>query len=82
MLTPQHCLRNPCSWLETNTPYYYSECVRVVGPLLEQSRDKLKTAAIYVAENTTHFILWAKEKTPQAVEWVRPGPKWSWETVA
>ncbi|XP_075893774.1 transmembrane protein 214 [Nelusetta ayraudi] len=58
------------SWLETNTPYYYSECVRVVGPLLEQSRDKLKTAAIYVAENTTHFILWAKEKTPQAVEWV------------
>lgn len=53
----------------------------MVGPLLEQSRDKLKTAAIHVAENTTHFILWVKEKTPQAVEWVRPGPKWSWETV-
>lgn len=57
-----------------NTPYYYSECVKVVGPLMEQGRDMLKRAAIYVSESTTHFIVWVKENTPQAVEWVRPGP--------
>lgn len=37
---------------------------------MEQGREKLKTAAVYISENTTHFILWVKEKTPQAVEWV------------
>lgn len=60
-----------CSWLETNTPHYYSECVHVVGPLIEQGREKVKTAAIFISENTTQFILWVKEKTPQAIEWVR-----------
>lgn len=58
------------SWLETNTPHYYSECVRVVGPLMEQGLEKAKTAAIFISENTTQFILWVKEKTPQAIEWV------------
>lgn len=60
-----------CSWLETNTPHYYSECVRVVGPLMEQGLEKAKTAAVFISENTTQFILWVKEKTPQAIEWVR-----------
>lgn len=64
-----------CSWLETNTPYYYSECVKVVGPLMEQGRDKAKTAAVYISEHTTHFILWLKEKAPQAVDWVRLSTK-------
>ncbi|XP_044024208.1 transmembrane protein 214 [Siniperca chuatsi] len=58
------------SWLETNTPYYYSECVRVLGPLMEQGLEKTKTAAIFISENTTQLILWVKEKTPQAIEWV------------
>ncbi|XP_068199318.1 transmembrane protein 214 [Antennarius striatus] len=58
------------SWLETNTPYYYSECVRVVGPLVEQGREKTKTAAIFLFEKGSQFILWVREKTPQAVEWV------------
>ncbi|XP_040015984.1 transmembrane protein 214 [Gasterosteus aculeatus] len=58
------------SWLETNTPHYYSECARVLGPLLEQGLEKSKTAAIFISENTTQFILWVKEKTPQAIEWV------------
>lgn len=59
------------SWLETNTPHYYSECVRVLGPLMDQGLEKAKTATIYISENTTQFILWVKEKTPQAIEWVR-----------
>ncbi|KAM6992245.1 transmembrane protein 214 [Tautogolabrus adspersus] len=57
-------------WLETNTPHYYSECVRVLGPLMEQGLEKAKTAAIFISENTTQFILWVKEKTPLAIEWV------------
>lgn len=67
----KYCSCILCSWLETNTPYYYSECVKVVGPLMEQSREKVKTAAIFISENTSQFILWVKEKTPQAIEWVR-----------
>lgn len=60
-----------CSWLETNTPYYYSECARVLGPLMEQGLENAKTAAVFISENTTQFILWVKEKTPQVIEWVR-----------
>lgn len=65
------CLCVLGSWLETNTPHYYSECVRVMGPLMEKGLEKAKTAAIFISENTTQFILWVKEKTPQAIEWVR-----------
>uniref|UniRef100_A0A3P8S5D9 Transmembrane protein 214 n=1 Tax=Amphiprion percula TaxID=161767 RepID=A0A3P8S5D9_AMPPE len=58
------------SWLETSTPYYYSECVRVLGPLMEQGLEKAKAAAIFIAENTTQFVLWVKETTPLVIEWV------------
>nr|XP_019964785.1 PREDICTED: transmembrane protein 214 [Paralichthys olivaceus] len=58
------------SWIETNTPYYYSESVRVLGPLMEQALEKSKAAAIFISENTTQFILWVREKTPQVIEWV------------
>ncbi|XP_028997424.1 transmembrane protein 214 [Betta splendens] len=58
------------SWLETNTPYYYSECVRVLGPVLEQGLEKAKTAVIVISENTTQFIIWVREKTPLVIEWV------------
>uniref|UniRef100_A0A8C6UQA3 Transmembrane protein 214 n=1 Tax=Neogobius melanostomus TaxID=47308 RepID=A0A8C6UQA3_9GOBI len=47
------------SWFEKNTPYYYSECVRVLGPLTEQGLEKTKAAAVYISENTTKFILTA-----------------------
>ncbi|KAK5852682.1 hypothetical protein PBY51_006532 [Eleginops maclovinus] len=58
------------SWLETNTPHYYSACVRVLGPLMDQGMEGAKSAAIFISENTTQFILWVKEKTPQAIDWV------------
>nr|XP_015803087.2 transmembrane protein 214 [Nothobranchius furzeri] len=57
-------------WLEKNTPHYYSECVRVLGPLLEQGAEKTKAAAVFMSENTTKFILWVKETTPLLIEWV------------
>ncbi|XP_030577739.1 transmembrane protein 214 [Archocentrus centrarchus] len=58
------------SWLETNTPYYYSECVRVLGPLMEQGSEKANAAAVFISENTTRFIVWVKETTPLVIEWV------------
>lgn len=61
-----------CSWLETNTPYYYSECVRVLGPVMEQGLEKAKSAAVFISENTSRFIVWVKETTPLVIEWVRP----------
>uniref|UniRef100_A0A1A8MFP5 Transmembrane protein 214 n=1 Tax=Nothobranchius pienaari TaxID=704102 RepID=A0A1A8MFP5_9TELE len=57
-------------WLEKNTPHYYSECVQVLGPLLEQGAEKTKAAAVFMSENTTKFILWVKETTPLLIEWV------------
>uniref|UniRef100_A0A7N8XZN7 Transmembrane protein 214 n=1 Tax=Mastacembelus armatus TaxID=205130 RepID=A0A7N8XZN7_9TELE len=58
------------NWLETNTPYYYSECARVLGPLMEQGLEKAKAGAMFISENTTQLILWVKEKTPLVIEWV------------
>ncbi|XP_072217903.1 transmembrane protein 214 [Leuresthes tenuis] len=58
------------SWLEKNTPYYYSECARVLGPVMEQGLEKAKVAAVSISENTTRFIHWVKESTPLVIEWV------------
>ncbi|KAM9703956.1 transmembrane protein 214 [Menidia menidia] len=58
------------SWLEKNTPYYYSECVRVLGPVMEQGLVKAKAAAVSISENTTEFIHWVKTSTPLVIEWV------------
>lgn len=59
-----------CSWLEKNTPHYYSECARVLGPLVERGCERIKTAAVFTSEKGVQFILWVREKTPQAIEWV------------
>ncbi|KAM4600894.1 transmembrane protein 214 [Polymixia lowei] len=58
------------SWLETNTPHYYSECVHVLGPLMEQGLEKAKTTAILVSENATQLILWVRENAPRLIDWV------------
>ncbi|KAI4802352.1 hypothetical protein KUCAC02_020199 [Chaenocephalus aceratus] len=42
------------SWLETNTPHYYSECARVLGPLMDQ-------------EKTPQAIDWVITNTPDSV---------------
>ncbi|XP_017267218.1 transmembrane protein 214 [Kryptolebias marmoratus] len=58
------------SWLEKNAPYYYSECARVLGPVVEQGVEKTKAAAVFISDNTTQFVLWVKETTPLVVDWV------------
>ncbi|XP_042157079.1 transmembrane protein 214 isoform X1 [Oncorhynchus tshawytscha] len=58
------------SWLDTNTPYYYSECVRVLSPVLEQTCERTKDAAIYISQLTTQLIDWINHNTPLLVEWL------------
>ncbi|XP_030201339.1 transmembrane protein 214 isoform X1 [Gadus morhua] len=58
------------SWLETNMPFYYSESVRVLGPLMEQGLEKAKAAAVLIAENTNRLVLWVGEKAPLLLDWV------------
>lgn len=58
------------SWLETNTPYYYSECVRVMGPLVEQGLEKTRAGAAALSETTSQFVVWVKEQTPLVIDWV------------
>lgn len=61
-----------CSWLEKNTPFYYSECARVAGPLVEHVYEKAKAAAVVACESAVQLVLWVREKTPQAADWVEP----------
>ncbi|XP_045064500.1 transmembrane protein 214-A-like [Coregonus clupeaformis] len=58
------------SWLETNTPYYYSEGVRVLGPALEQNWERTKDAAIYISQLTTQLTDWTNHNTPLLIEWL------------
>ncbi|XP_051748158.1 transmembrane protein 214 [Ctenopharyngodon idella] len=58
------------SWLAENTPYYYSRAVEAVGPLLEDGRDKVKVAAIFIAQKSSEVLLWLQENVPRLIEWV------------
>lgn len=60
-----------CSWLAENTPYYYSRAVETVGPLLEDGRDKVKVAAVFIAQKSSEVLLWLQENVPRLIEWVR-----------
>lgn len=51
-------------------PHYYSESVRVLGPLMEQAMEKAHATATLVAHNTNRLILWVRESTPLLIEWV------------
>ncbi|KAJ3606172.1 hypothetical protein NHX12_025693 [Muraenolepis orangiensis] len=58
------------SWLETNAPHYYSESVRVLGPLMEQGLEKAKSTAALIADNTERLILWVRKSAPLLLDWV------------
>uniref|UniRef100_A0AAR2KQS6 Transmembrane protein 214 n=1 Tax=Pygocentrus nattereri TaxID=42514 RepID=A0AAR2KQS6_PYGNA len=45
------------SWLAEITPYYYSLAVEALGPLLDTALEKLKVAAVFVAQKSSEFIL-------------------------
>lgn len=72
-LPPRH-VTHAClcfSWLAENTPYYYSRAVEATGPLLEGARDRMKVAALFVAQKSSELFLWLQENVPLVIEWVR-----------
>ncbi|XP_017566200.1 transmembrane protein 214 isoform X1 [Pygocentrus nattereri] len=58
------------SWLAEITPYYYSLAVEALGPLLDTALEKLKVAAVFVAQKSSEFILLVQENTPLLIEWI------------
>ncbi|KAI4882984.1 hypothetical protein NFI96_015785 [Prochilodus magdalenae] len=58
------------SWLTENMPYYYSLAVEALGPLLEMGVEKLKVAAVFIAQKSSTIILWVQENTPLLIEWI------------
>ncbi|KAG9347684.1 hypothetical protein JZ751_005258 [Albula glossodonta] len=57
-------------WLETNAPYYYSEAVTAVGPILEVAWEKTKIAVVFIVGQCSDVIVWVKENTPRFIEWL------------
>ncbi|XP_073694488.1 transmembrane protein 214-A-like [Garra rufa] len=66
-----HYGQRSVSWLAENTPYYYSRAAEATGPLLEDARDWMKAAALYVAQKSSEVFLWLQEKVPLVIEWVQ-----------
>ncbi|KAF6735760.1 Transmembrane protein 214-B [Oryzias melastigma] len=58
------------SWLEKNTPHYYSECVRVLGPIIRQAAEQSRAAGVLVSEKASQLLLWLRETAPLAIDWV------------
>ncbi|KPP75261.1 transmembrane protein 214-A-like, partial [Scleropages formosus] len=65
-----HYSQKGISWLEKNAPYYYSEAVTTVGPVLEVVWEKTKIVFAFIAEQCSDLILWVKENAPRFVEWL------------
>uniref|UniRef100_A0A8C8E1E5 Transmembrane protein 214 n=1 Tax=Oryzias sinensis TaxID=183150 RepID=A0A8C8E1E5_9TELE len=58
------------SWLEKNTPHYYSECVRVLGPIARQALEQSQAVGVLISEKASQLLLWLRESAPLAIEWV------------
>ncbi|XP_036406545.1 transmembrane protein 214 [Megalops cyprinoides] len=65
-----HYSQEGFSWLETNAPYYYSEAVTAVGPVLEVAWEKTKVTCVFIVEQCSDLIVWVKENTPRFIEWL------------
>lgn len=71
------------SWMETNAPFYYSEAVAAMGPILHVTWEKSRTAAVFVTEFCSDLVLWFRENGPHIVEWVNGTAHWhigEWDT--
>ncbi|KAJ8355492.1 hypothetical protein SKAU_G00182860 [Synaphobranchus kaupii] len=65
-----HYSQEGVSWLETNAPYYYSEAVTAVGPVLEVALEKTKIATVFIMEQCSDLAVWVKENAPRFIEWL------------
>uniref|UniRef100_A0A4W3H415 Transmembrane protein 214 n=1 Tax=Callorhinchus milii TaxID=7868 RepID=A0A4W3H415_CALMI len=59
------------SWMETNTPHYYSEAITKVRPNLELVGGKLIELAVYTRDKLSNQIIWINENVPKLIEWLR-----------
>lgn len=62
--------RQGYSWVETNTPHYYSEAVTMFGPSLELGWRKLSESAVYIKENLSYHVSWIIENVPKFAQWL------------
>ncbi|XP_067879881.1 transmembrane protein 214 [Heterodontus francisci] len=58
------------SWIEKNTPLYYSEAVTMFGPNLELVWRRLTESVVYTKEKLSSHIVWIIENLPKLTEWL------------
>ncbi|KAF5907908.1 transmembrane protein, partial [Clarias magur] len=63
-----HYSQHGVKWLAETMPYYYSLAVEAVGPSLEAVLEKLKVAAVFIAQKSSDLFLWLQESTPRLIE--------------
>ncbi|XP_041043894.1 transmembrane protein 214 isoform X3 [Carcharodon carcharias] len=65
-----HYSKRGYSWIEANTPYYYSEAVTMFGPNLELVWRRLTESVVYTKEMLSSHISWITENLPRLIEWL------------
>ncbi|XP_043532134.1 transmembrane protein 214 [Chiloscyllium plagiosum] len=66
-----HYSKQGYSWIETNTPYYYSEAVTMFGPSLELVWRRLFEIMMYTKDTLSNHVAWIVENLPRFTEWIR-----------
>ncbi|XP_043086713.1 transmembrane protein 214 isoform X2 [Puntigrus tetrazona] len=66
-----HYSQQSVRWLAENTPHYYSRALEVSGPLLEDARERLKVAALFMAQRSSELLLSLQENVPLLIQWVQ-----------
>lgn len=58
------------SCLAENTPHYYSLVLESTAPLLEDARERMKVAGLFLAQRSSEIWLWLQENVPLLIQWV------------
>lgn len=66
-----HYSQQSVSWLLENTPHYYSRALEATAPLLEDARERMKVAVLFITQRSAELVLWLQENVPLLTQWVR-----------
>ncbi|XP_059366483.1 transmembrane protein 214 [Carassius carassius] len=58
------------SCLVENTPHYYSLVLETTAPLLEDARERMKVAGLFLAQRSSELWLWLQENVPLLIQWI------------
>ncbi|XP_026111166.1 transmembrane protein 214-like [Carassius auratus] len=58
------------SCLAENTPHFYSLVLESTAPLLEDARERMKVAGLFLAQRSSEIWLWLQENVPLLIQWV------------